>query len=150
MIPKPRPVARQAAAAIGLLLACTHAFGSLGAHYVGTSADKVQVQLYLDGGKFLGQHGDFHVLQTDIRVQRNDRPVATTGRCHYIYNPANHAHNRIECDDAARGRLRGVVYTLDQKLFKESGGETQEMRCTQGCSRQVPKVLALEVDEDNG
>ena len=144
---KPVRVAPQAAA-LGLLLACTQACASLGAHYVGTSTDGTQVQLYLDGGKFLGPQGDFHVLQTDIRIQRNGRSVGTTDRCRYLYNPANHANNRIECDDTARGPLRGVVYTLNQKLCKESGGETQEMRCVQRCSRQVPKVL--EADEDNG
>ena len=140
----------RAAAALPLLLACTQVFGSLGAHYVGTSADKTQVQLYLDGGKFLGQQGGVHILQTDIRIQRNGRTVQTADRCRYLYNPANHAHNRIECDDTARGHLRGAVYTLDQKLFKESGGETHEMRCTQRCSRQVPQVLELDVEEDNG
>lgn len=108
------------------------------------------MQLYLDGGKFLRQQGDFHVLQTDIRIQRNGRSVGTTDRCRYLYNPANHANNRIECDDTARGPLRGVVYTLNQKLFKESGGETQQMRCVQRCSRLVPKVLTLDVEEDNG
>ena len=64
---KPVRVAPQAAA-LGLLLACTQACASLGAHYVGTSTDGTQVQLYLDGGKFLGPRGDFHVLQTDIRI----------------------------------------------------------------------------------
>lgn len=147
---KPGPAVYRAAAALSLLLACTQAFGSLGAHYIGTSPDQTQVQLYLDGGKFLGPQGDFHVLQTDIRIQRNGRSVGTADHCRYIYNPANHTENRIECDDTARGRLRGVVYTLDQKLFRDSGGETQEMRCAQRCSRQVPKVLVLEADEDNG
>ena len=147
-MPTPGAVWCRAAAALSLLMACTQAFGSLGAHYAGTSANGAEVQLYLDGGKFLGQQGDFHVLQTDIRIQRNGRSVGTTDRCRYLYNPANHANNRIECDDTARGPHRGVVYTLNQKLFKESGGETQEMRCVQRCSRQVPKVL--EADEDNG
>ena len=78
-----------------LSLTCpsTHAFGSLGAHYAGTSADGAEVQLYLDGGKFLRQQGDFHVLQTDIRIQRNGRSVGTTDRCRYLDNPANHANN---------------------------------------------------------
>ena len=140
----------QAAAALGLLLACTQAFGSLGAHYAGTSPDKTEVQLYLDGGKFLGQKGDVHTLQTDIRILHKGRVVPTADRCLYIYNPTNHAHNRIECAARAGARLGGVVYTVEPKLFKESGGEVQDMRCTQGCSRQVPKVLALEVEEDNG
>ena len=149
-MPTPGAVWCRAAAALSLLMACTQAFGSLGAHYAGTSANGAEVQLYLDGGKFLGQQGGVHTLQTDIRIQRNGRAVQTADRCRYIYNPANHAHNRIECDDTARGQLRGVVYTLDQKLFKESGGEIQEMRCVQRCSRLVPKVLALDVEEDNG
>ena len=140
----------QAAAALGLLLACTQAFGSLGAHYAGTSPDKTQVQLYLDGGKFLGQKGGFHTLQTDIRILQNRRAVTTTDRCLYIYNPTNHALNRIECAARAGTRLGGVVYTVDPKRFKESGGEVQEMRCTQGCNCQVPKVLQLEADADNG
>ena len=137
-------------AALGLLLACTQACASLGAHYVGTSTDGTQVQLYLDGGKLLGPQGDFHVLQTDIRIQQKRRAVKTADSCRYIYNPAHRAHDRIECAERAGARLSGVVYTLDQQLFQDSKGETQDMRCVQRCSRQVPRVLQLEADEDNG
>lgn len=51
---------------------------------------------------------------------------------------------------AGRGAAQRRGLHLDQQLFQDSKGETQEMRCVQRCSRQVPRVLQLEADEDNG
>ncbi len=138
------------AACVLALLTSTQAFGSQGSYYAGTSQDTTQLLLYLDGGKFLGQKGAFHTLQTDIRTLQNRREVKTADRCRYIYNPANHAQDRIECAQTVGGRLSGVVYEINQKRFKDSHGEVEEMRCVQRCSRQAPKVLQLVVEEDNG
>lgn len=135
--------------AVLALLVSPQAWAASGSYYGGTSPDHTEVLLYLDGGKFMGQKGVFHTLQTDVRTIRKGREVATGDRCHYIYNPANHAQDRIECDPTARGRLSGVVYQVNQQRFKDSHGEEVEMRCTQRCSHQVPKLLQLTAEEDN-
>ena len=135
--------------AVLALLVSTQVWAASGSYYGGTSPDHTEVLLYLDGGKFLGQKGVFHTLQADVRTVRKGREVDTGDRCQYIYNPANHAQDRIACDPTARGRLSGVVYQVNPQRFKDSHGEEAEMRCTQRCSRLVPKLLQLTAEEDN-
>jgi hypothetical protein len=137
-------------AAVLLALFSTHAFGSAGSYFAGANQSNVQILLYLNGGKFIGQKGAFQTLQTDVRLLHGRREVLTADMCHYIYNPANSAQDRIECAQTAQGYLSGVVYVVNQQRLKDSHGEMQEMRCIHRCSRRAPKVLQLTVDEDNG
>lgn len=135
--------------AVLALLICTQALGASGSYYGGTSPDHTEVRLYLDGGPFMGQKGVFHTLQADTRVVRKGREVATADHCRYIYNPGNHAQDRIACAPTAQGRLSGAVYQVNPQRFQESHGEVAEMRCVQRCGRRVPKVLQLNAEEDN-
>lgn len=135
--------------ALGLLLAGTSAFGSFGAHYLGTSRDAGEFRLYLDGGEFLGRNASFQSIGVTVHQLRQGKSSRTIEGCVYRFDDRDRSKDRIECAETTRAPLSGVVYVRDKAHATGREAEVDPMVCVRRCSPRVPQRLGLEAENDN-
>ena len=131
------------------LVANTSAFGSFGAHYLGTSRDRTEFRLYLDGGEFLGRAASMQTIRVTVHQLSQGRPLRTLTGCVYRFDGTNPRRDRIECAENAQGPLKGVEYARDTKQSGKSTNALEILVCVRRCGGQVPQRLRLEAEEDN-
>jgi len=135
--------------ALASLLASTSAFGSFGAHYLGTSRDRTEFRLYLDGGEFLGRTASLQAIRVTVHQLRPGQPRRTLEGCVYRFDETNPRRDKIECTDSASSPLKGVEYAREQKPAEKGTHALEVLDCVRRCGGPVPQRLRLEAEEDN-